>query len=48
MSGVEFFPDDHPEAAHSNVAVGYGNCSDDINTLPISYGFPGKLGVCLA
>lgn len=48
LSGVEFFPDNHNEAAHSHVALGYGKCSDNANKPPIFYMFPGKLGVCLA
>ncbi|KAK4148654.1 hypothetical protein C8A00DRAFT_38775 [Chaetomidium leptoderma] len=46
MSGVEAFPDNHPEAAHSRVSVGYGSCSDHPNVLPLAYAFPGELGVC--
>ncbi|KAK3308373.1 uncharacterized protein B0T15DRAFT_550413, partial [Chaetomium strumarium] len=48
MSGVEAFPDQHKEAAHSRVAVGYGNCEDPVDVVPLVYSFPGKLGVCLA
>ncbi|KAK4119162.1 hypothetical protein N657DRAFT_547000, partial [Parathielavia appendiculata] len=46
LSGVEAFTDNHPDAANSRVAVGYGSCSDNINTVPLIYGFPGELGIC--
>ncbi|KAK4041289.1 hypothetical protein C8A01DRAFT_34700 [Parachaetomium inaequale] len=48
MSGVEAFPDNDPEAAHSRVAVGYGSCVDNNAVLPLVYTFPGKLGACRA
>jgi hypothetical protein len=46
MSGIETFPDNHKEAAHSRVAVGYGSCDDPLDVDPLSYKFPGKLGLC--
>ncbi len=44
MSGVEWFPNNHKEAAHSNVAIGFGSCSDPGDIVPIAYTFPGKVG----
>ncbi|KAK3904863.1 hypothetical protein C8A05DRAFT_31334 [Staphylotrichum tortipilum] len=44
LSGVEAFPDNHNEAAHSRVAVGWGNCNDHPNAVPIVYKFPGQFG----
>jgi hypothetical protein len=48
ISGIEFFPDDHPEAARSFVAVGYGNCSEPMTTHILHYPYPGKVGECIA
>jgi hypothetical protein len=48
IAGIEFFPDDHPEAAHSFVAVGYGTCSEDLNTHILHHPYPGPVGVCRA
>ncbi len=44
VSGVEAFADDHKEAAHSRVAVGWGDCKDTPSVVPIVYKYPGKLG----
>jgi hypothetical protein len=44
VSGVEAFADEHKEAAHSRVAVGWGDCNDNPAIVPIVYKFPGSYG----
>lgn len=49
ISGMEMFPDNDNEAAHSTVTVGYGDCAHARSVDPlIYYPYPGTMGVCLS